>query len=167
MPQQFIINGLIAGFLCSLLAIRFALAYNTTHIFHTAGGECVLILAELDAPNVDVAKQLSEAGVYEFDHTLIFKDFTADEHYDILCYCLQKFEVTFTSVAEKHIRGYISQTSTSSGANARTMKLMARAIYQKVILRESEADNVPEKHVVKLANVEMLKWDGKKGKIGF
>ena len=132
-----------------------------------AGGECALILAELDAPNVDVAEQLSEAGVYEFDHTLIFKDFIADELYDILCYCLQKFEVSFTSEAEKHIRGYISQMSNSIGANARTMKLMARAIYQKVILRESEAGSVPERHVVELADVEMLKWDGKKGKIGF
>ena len=132
-----------------------------------AGGECALILAELDAPNVDVAEQLSEAGVYEFDHTLIFKDFTADELYDILCYCLQKFEVTLTPEAEKHIRGYISNLCSSIYANARTMKLMARAIYQKVILRESEAGNVPEKHVVELADVEMLKWDGKKGKIGF
>ena len=57
--------------------------------------------------------------------------------------------------------------TSSIGANARTMKLMARAIYQKVILRESEAGKVPEKHVVELADVEMLKWDGKKGKIGF
>ena len=132
-----------------------------------AGGECALILAELDAPNVDVAEQLSEAGVYEFDHTLIFKDFTADELYDILCYCLKKFEVTLTLEAEKHIRGYISNLCSSIYANARTMKLMARAIYQKVILRESEAGNVPEKHVVELADIETFKWDGKKGKIGF
>ena len=132
-----------------------------------AGGECALILAELDAPNVDVAEQLSEAGVYEFDHTLIFKDFTADELYDILCYCLQKFEVTFTSEAEKHIRGYISQMSTSIGANARTMKLMARAIYQQVILRESALAERPKAHKVELEDVESLKWDGKKGKIGF
>lgn len=164
---QFIINGLITGILCSLLAIGFALVYNTTHIFHTAGSECALILSELDAPDVDVAEQLSEAGVYEFGHTLIFKDFTADELYDILCYSLKKFEVTLTQEAEKHLRGYISQMSTTIGVNARTMKLMARAIYQKVILRESEAGKVPDKHVVELADVEMLKWDGKKGKIGF
>lgn len=33
---QFVINGLITGLLYSLLAIGFALVYNTTHIFHIA-----------------------------------------------------------------------------------------------------------------------------------
>ena len=132
-----------------------------------AGGECALILAELKAPNSDVAEQLSAAGVYEFDHTLVFKDFTPDELFQILCQCLGKFKVSFSEDAEKHVRGYIGQMCASVATNARTMKLMARTIYQKVILRESDAGNVPDKHVVELADVEMLKWDGKKGKIGF
>lgn len=38
MPLQFIINGLITGLLYSLLAIGFALVYNTTHIFRIAAG---------------------------------------------------------------------------------------------------------------------------------
>ena len=132
-----------------------------------AGGECALILAELDAPNVDVAEQLSEAGIYEFDHTLIFKDFTADELYDILCYCLRKFEVSFTPEAENHIRGYLTTLSSSIYANARTMKLMARTIHQQVILREAGLPERPAAHQVELADVETFKWDGKKGKIGF
>lgn len=132
-----------------------------------AGGECALILAELKAPNGDVAEQLSEAGVYEFDHTLIFKDFTADELYCILCQCLGKFNVSFSTEAEKHIRGYIAQMSSSITANARTMKLMSRTIYQQVILREAGLQERPDAHVVELADVESLKWDGKKGKIGF
>ena len=131
------------------------------------GGECALILAELKAPNGDVAEQLSEAGVYEFDHTLIFKDFTADELYSILCQCLGKFKVSFSPEAEKHIRGYIGQMSASITANARTMKLMSRTIYQQVILREAGLQERPAAHVVELADVESLKWDGKKGKIGF
>ncbi len=36
MLLQFIINGIITGLLYSLLAIGFALVYNTTHIFHIA-----------------------------------------------------------------------------------------------------------------------------------
>ena len=36
MLMQFVINGLITGLLYSLLAIGFALVYNTTHIFHIA-----------------------------------------------------------------------------------------------------------------------------------
>ena len=132
-----------------------------------AGGECALVLAELKAPNGDVAEQLSEAGVYEFDHTLIFKDFTADELYCILCQCLDKFNVSFSPEAEKHIRGYIAQMSASITANARTMKLMSRTIYQQVILREAGLPQCHAAHVVELADVETFKWDGKKGKIGF
>ena len=55
----------------------------------------------------------------------------------------------------------------SINANARTMKLMARTIYQQVILRESALAERPSAHKVELADVESLKWDGKKGKIGF
>lgn len=132
-----------------------------------AGGECALILAELKAPNGNVAEQLSEAGVYEFDHTLIFKDFTPDELYAILSQCLGKFHVSFSSAAEKHIRAYIGEMASSINANARTMKLMARTIYQQVILRESTLSARPEAHRVELEDVQTFKWDGKKGKIGF
>ena len=73
----------------------------------------------------------------------------------------------FSPEAEKHIRGYIAQMSASITANARTMKLMARTIYQQVILREAGLQERPDAHVVELTDVESLKWDGKKGKIGF
>ncbi len=131
------------------------------------GGECALILAELEAPNGDVAEQLSEGGVHEFDHTLVFKDFTADELYGILCHCLGKFGVSFTPAAEKHMRGYLASLSSSIGANARTMKLMSRTIYQQVILRESGLSRRPRLHQVQLSDVETFKWSGRKGKIGF
>ena len=132
-----------------------------------SGGECALILAELDAPNAPVSEQLYEAGVYEFDHTLVFRDFTPEELFGILEYCLRKFKLSFSDKAAAHLSGYLHSMSAHYRANARTMKLLARAIYQKVILRESASGQVPEKHVVELADVEMLKWDGKKGKIGF
>lgn len=132
-----------------------------------AGGECALILAELKAPNGDVAEQLSEAGIYEFDHTLVFKDFTPDELFLILCECLNKFKVSFSAAAEKHIRAYIGEMSASVATNARTMKLMARTIYQQVILRESALEKHPDAHRVELEDVETFKWDGKKGRIGF
>ena len=57
--------------------------------------------------------------------------------------------------------------SASITANARTMKLMSRTIYQQVILREAGLQERPAAHVVELADVESLKWDDKKGKIGF
>ena len=131
------------------------------------GGECALVVAELSAPNADVAEQLSDSGVYEFDHTLIFKDFTADELFDILCYCLGKFKIGFTPEAEKHIREYLGAMKSSIDANARTMKLMARTIHQQVILREAGLKERPAAHQVLLEDVETFKWDGRKGKIGF
>ena len=132
-----------------------------------AGGECALILAELDSPNAAVSEQLYEAGVYEFDHTLVFRDFTPEELFDILSYCLLKYKVSFSDEARTHMLNYLTSMSAHFNANARTMKLLSRAIYQKVILRESTSNPAPDKHVVELADVKMLKWDGKKGKIGF
>ena len=121
----------------------------------------------MNAPYGSVAEQLSEAGIYEFDHTLVFKDFTPDELYDILCLCLGRFQVTFSPAAEKHIRAYLGTLQSSIGANARTMKLMSRTIYQQVILRESGLSRRPKAHQVQLADIETFRWNGRKGKIGF
>lgn len=132
-----------------------------------SGGECALILAELDAPNKNVAEQLSDGGVYEFDHTLVFKDFTPDELFQILCGCLEKFLISFSPAAERHIKGFLKSLNSSIGASARTMKLMSRTIYQQVILRESGLARPPKSHQVQLADIETFKWDSKKGKIGF
>jgi hypothetical protein len=63
--------------------------------------------------------------------------------------------------------GYLRSMTASFMADARTMKLLGRAIYQKVILRESAMAKSPEKHVVELADIKSFKWDGKKGKIGY
>ncbi len=131
------------------------------------GGECALILAELDAPNKNVAEQLSDGGVYEFDHTLVFKDFTPDELFQILCGCLSKFSISFSPAAERHIKGFLKSLNSSIGASARTMKLMSRTIYQQVILRESGLSRPPKSHQVQLADIETFKWDSKKGRIGF
>ena len=132
-----------------------------------AGGECALILAELDAPNKTVAEQLTDSGIYEFDHTLVFKDFTPDELYDILCNCLKKFKISFSPAAETHIKKYIINLSSSYEANARTMKLMSRTIHQQVILRESGLTRRPKVHQVQLADIETFKWNGRKGRVGY
>ena len=132
-----------------------------------AGGECALIVAELEAPNAPVSEQLYDSGVYEFDHTLVFKNFTPVELYQVLCQCLEKFGVSFSDKAEKHMLDYVARMSASFCANARTMKLLSRSIYQKVILRESGLTKRPVSHQVVLSDIENLRWDEKKGKIGF
>ncbi len=131
------------------------------------GGECALILAELDAPNKTVAEQMTDAGIYEFDHTLVFKDFTPDELYDILCSCLKKFKITFSPAAETHIKKYITTLKSSYEANARTMKLMSRTIHQQVILRESGLTRRPKEHQVQLADIETFRWNSRKGRVGY
>lgn len=131
------------------------------------GGKCALIMAELDAPNKTVAEQMTESGIYEFDHTLVFKDFTPDELYDILCNCLSKFKITFTPAAESHIRKYITTLRSNYEANARTMKLMSRTIHQQVILRESGLTRRPKEHQVQLADIETFKWNSRKGRVGY
>lgn len=131
------------------------------------GGECALILAELNAPNGSVAEQLSETGIYEFDHTLVFKDYTVEELFQILNLCLDKHNVSFTPEAKGHICNYLKEMKGSVGANARTMKLMSRTIHQQVILREASLPKRSTAHQVLLEDVETFRWDGRKGRIGF
>ncbi|MBR4804251.1 MAG: AAA family ATPase, partial [Bacteroidales bacterium] len=133
------------------------------------GGECALIVAEMkgSAPNGDVAERLSDAGVYDCDHTLVFKDYTPGELFQILCICLQKHDVVFTPQAEAHMRKYLEKFTASGHANARTMKTMSRTIYRQVILRESGMEQIPDVHQVLLQDVGTFSWDSNKGKIGF
>lgn len=133
------------------------------------GGECALIVAEMkgSAPNGDVAERLSDAGVYDYDHTLVFKDYTPGELFQILCICLQKHDVVFTPQAEAHMRKYLEKFTASGHANARTMKTMSRTIYRQVILRESGMEEIPDVHQVLLQDVGTFSWDSNKGKIGF
>lgn len=143
------------------------LRLKVTELTARSGGDCALILAVLDSPNALVSEQLCKAGVYEFDHTLVFRDFTPEELYGILVRCLRKYKVSFSQDAQAHLTDYLRAMSAHCQVNARTMKLLARAIYQKVILRESVAASAAIKHKVELADVRMLIWDGKMGKIGF
>ena len=130
-----------------------------------SGGECALVLAEVDAPFQNVVEQMVESGVFEFDHTLVFEDFTPEELYQVLCSCLAKFQVSFTPAAESHMLKFL--TEMREYADARTMKLMARTIYQQVILRESGLQRKPATHQVQLADIASFKWNGRKGKIGY
>ena len=133
------------------------------------GGECALIVAELidSVPNGDLAERLSDAGIYNYDHILVFKDYTPDELFQVLDSCLRKKSVSFTPQAESHMRKYIKKLSTSEHANARTMEIMSRTIYQRVVLRESELANSPKMHQVELEDVDTFLWDSRKGRIGY
>lgn len=47
------------------------------------------------------------------------------------------------------------------------MKLMARTIYQQVILRESGMRQRPATHQVQIADIETFKWRRRKGHVGY
>ena len=73
----------------------------------------------------------------------------------------------FSPEAEKYVRDYIGQMSSIVQSSACIMKLMVRAIYQQVILRESGLSQRPEAYLVELTDVRAFKWDVKKWKIVF
>ena len=79
----------------------------------------------------------------------------------------REFDVSFSPAAEKHMRAYLDALHAASAANARTMKLMSRTIYQQVILRETGLTRRPKSHQVQLSDIDMFKWNRKKGKIGY
>ena len=104
------------------------------------GGAGAIIVAECDARRQSLVSSLALSGVYEFDHTIVFDDYTADELFEILRQCLGGHKVKFTPEAEQKIRQYICGMLSDKGpqiANARTMKLLSRTIYEIVMLRES------------------------------
>lgn len=133
------------------------------------GGECALILADYEAPRQSLVENLAESGIYEFDHTIVFDDYTPGELFEILASCLQRFDISFNAAAEKHMRAYIEAMvlTARSSANARTMKLMSRSISQQVTLRESLAGKMPRNRQVQLADVAMFKWNKRKGRVGY
>lgn len=108
-----------------------------------SGGECTLMLAEFDATNKSMAEQLSDAGIHEFDHTLILKDFLHDEIYGTLYSCLSWHGLTFSPATETYMGGNLHFLQSSAKAGARTMNLIFRTIYKYIILREFGLSSSP------------------------
>ena len=124
------------------------------------GGHGALVIAECNSPRQTVANSLAINGIYDFDHTFFFDDYTPEELFEILCRRLAKHKVKFTAEAEEKMRSYINALCSNrslSFANARTMKHLARTIYEQIILREIEDKTSPRK-VVLLSDVENYTW---------
>lgn len=124
------------------------------------GGQGALVIAECNSPRQTVANSLTINGIYDFDHTFFFDDYTSDELFEILCRRLAKHKVKFTPEAEAKMREYIELLCSNrnlSFANARTMKHLARTIYEQVILRASRDEHSPRNKVL-LEDVESYSW---------
>ena len=146
--------------------IRFKLATLASE--DNASG--ALIISECSSPNLSIANSLAANGIYDFDHTFIFDDYTADELYGILVQCLEKQKTRMSEEAETIIREYIRNLCANrelSFANARTMKNLSRAIFETVILRLSESAGAQEERIVLPKDVESFVWKKLTNKIGF
>lgn len=142
------------------------------------GGAGAVIIAENASPNQTIATSLAKNGIYDFDHTLIFDDYDADQLFDILCSCLRRHEITFSPEAEAHIRKFISDLRSHRDhtfANARTMKHLSRTIADAVMLRmsrETAECGTPEDgnttaRVVIPEDVESYVWNVTSGRVGY
>ena len=136
------------------------LRIKLTSLVAETGGQGALVIAECNSPRQTIANSLTINGIYDFDHTFFFDDYSSDELFEILCQRLAKHKVTFTSAAEAKIRNYIDSLCANknlSFANARTMKHLARTIYEQVILRASRDKKSPRNRVL-LEDVESYNW---------
>lgn len=146
--------------------IRFKLATLASE--DNASG--ALIIAECSTPDLSMAHSLASNGIYDFDHTFIFDDYSADELYEILLQCLYKQKTKVSEEAEVILREYILNLCANrdlSFANARTMKNLARAIFDTVILRMSEKSTPQQDRIVLDCDVESFVWKRRSSKIGF
>lgn len=146
--------------------IRFKLATLASE--DNASG--ALIISECSSPNLSIANSLAANGIYDFDHTFIFDDYSADELYGILLQCLSKQKTAVSEEAEVILREYISNLCANrelSFANARTMKNLSRAIFDTVILRMSGSADQAAERIVLASDVESFVWKRRSNRIGF
>ncbi len=109
--------------------LRMCLAINTNEIH----GRFAVVIAEHDSPRIGLAKSLSQIGISNFDHTLIFDDYSVAELCKILDGCLLKVGLSMNTAASEIMSGYIGRLHSSHGslyANARTMKELASTIHR-------------------------------------
>ena len=144
------------------------LRIKLTSLVAETGGQGALVIAECNSPRQTIANSLTINGIYDFDHTFFFDDYTADELFEILSKRLGKHKVSFTPEAEAKMRQYIDHLCANrnlSFANARTMKHLARTIYEQVILRASKDKSSPRNEVT-LEDVKGYNWQQPR-KIGY
>ena len=144
------------------------LRIKLTSLTAEIGGTGAVVIAECNSPRQTVANTLAMNGIYDFDHTFFFDDYSSEELFEILSRRLEKHKVRFSPEAEAKMRAFIDSLCANrnlSFANARTMKHLARTIYEQVILREIEDKSSPRK-VVLLEDVESYNWQQSR-KLGY
>ncbi len=145
--------------------LRIKLAALTAEV----GGNGAIIIAENKSPRHNMVNSLAENGIYNFDKTLIFEDYSASELFEILSSQLACHSLVLSDEAADKLKRYINALCSNrslSLANARTMKLLAESIVQINMLRVSR-DASARKGLVSLEDVESFEWRKPVRKIGF
>ncbi|MFR9660355.1 MAG: AAA family ATPase, partial [Rikenellaceae bacterium] len=133
--------------------LRMCLAVNTAEIH----GRFAVVIAEQDSPKVALAKSLNKIGVSNFDHTLIFDDYTAEELMAILTSQLSRHDLTLSIGAATTMYSYIQNLSANNGAtdaNARTMKELARAIRNIASASDCDTKEISANMVEKFSSLQ-------------
>ena len=128
-----------------------------------------LVIAECSTPELSIAHSLASNGIYDFNHTFIFDDYSDDELYGILLHCLAKMKTSVSEDAEVILKEFIRNIGANRNlgmANARTMKNLSRAIFEIVVLRMFESSDPKDERIVLGCDVESIVWKNPK-KIGF
>lgn len=156
------------------------LKIKLTQLTAEEGGAGAIVVAECVAKRQNLVASMASNGIYEFDHTLVFDDYTPDELLQILSTCLASHKMHIEPVAAEHLCRYIADMAAdrsncaagagaalgSTLANARTMKLLSRTIYEIVMLRESRGNNTPRRTVL-LQDVEKFVWKNERKRVGY
>ena len=103
-------------------------------------GRHAIIVAERSSPRTEICRSLAKIGIYDFDYTIIFEDYTTEELLEILHRYLKHLHLELNEEAAEIIKGFIlrlDKDSQTRYANKRTIKLLSYAI-QKI----SIANNV-------------------------
>lgn len=135
--------------------LRMCLATNTIEM----PGTYAIVIAEHESPRERMVQSLAQCGITDFDHTLIFEDYTAEELLDILKIHLSKSDLTIDADAEQIMQKYIVGLCTvrrNDYANARTMKLLARSIQKLTLLAQNNSGIIPAAQVAEFASSRVV-----------
>ncbi len=129
-------------------------------------GTFALITAESFTPKAQLAKSLTQNGVYDFNSTLIFEDYTPEELLGILHACLLRLGLKLNARATRIMADYIKRFALddqSHYANSHTMELLSHTIQKLCLTRDSSASLVDESIVNELQQSHLPA----RGRMGF
>lgn len=108
--------------------LRMFIAANINEIH----GRFAVVMAEYSSEKIEFARSVEKLGISNFDQTLIFEDYSAEELFEIFKQQIQKLSLTLEDGAAQTLRGYIESVSPHS--NARTMAVLSDSIRSMAIV---------------------------------